>query len=389
MNNGRTVLAQMLDLLPTHEFRRCVQRYRGNFHCRSFTCYDQFLCLAFAQLTRRESLRDIETCLRALGKKLYHAGLRARVARNTLAKANEKRDWRIWADLAQVFIAEARRLYAQESFGVELKQTAYAFDSTTIDLCLRLFPWARFRRRKGAIKLHTLLDLRGSIPCFVLLTHGKVTDVRSLDALPLEPGAFYVFDRGYTDFARLYRFLLASAFFVTRANRGLDFRCVESPPVDKKTGLRCDQTLRLKGPLTSRRCPALLRRIVYVDPETGKRFVFLTNNFTLDALTIAQLCHARWKIELFFKWIKQYLHIKAFFGTSENAVKTQVWVALCVCLLVAILKKELRLDRSLGDILQILSLALFEKMPILPLLSQPATAVHDCDALKQPSLFSL
>jgi hypothetical protein len=389
MNTGRSVLAQMLDLLPMHEFRRCVHRYRGNFHCRRFTCYDQFLCLAFAQLTRRESLRDIETCLRALGKKLYHAGLRARVARNTLAKANEKRDWRIWADLAQVFIAEARRLYAQESFGVELKQTAYAFDSTTIDLCLRLFPWARFRRRKGAIKLHTLLDLRGSIPCFVLLTHGKVTDVRSLDALPLEPGAFYVFDRGYTDFARLYRFLLASAFFVTRANRGLDFRCVESPPVDKKTGLRCDQTLRLKGPLTSRRCPALLRRIVYVDPETGKRFVFLTNNFTLDALTIAQLCHARWKIELFFKWIKQYLHIKAFFGTSENAVKTQVWVALCVCLLVAILKKELRLDRSLGDILQILSLALFEKMPILPLLSQPATAVHDCDALKQPSLFSL
>jgi hypothetical protein len=389
MNNGRTVLAQMLDLLPTHEFRRCVQRYRGNFHCRSFTCYDQFLCLAFAQLTRRESLRDIETCLRALGKKLYHAGLRARVARNTLAKANEKRDWRIWADLAQVLIAEARRLYAQESFGVELKQTAYAFDSTTIDLCLRLFPWAHFRRRKGAIKLHTLLDLRGSIPCFVLLTHGKVTDVRSLDALPLEPGAFYIFDRGYTDFARLYRFVLASAFFVTRAKRGLDFRCVESRPVDKKTGLRCDQTIRLKGPLTSRRCPALLRRIVYVDPETGKRFVFLANNFTLDPLTIAQLYHARWKIELFFKWIKQYLHIKAFFGTSENAVKTQVWVALCVYLLVAILKKELRLDRSLGDILQVLSLALFEKTPILSLLSQPATSVQDCDALKQPSLFTL
>ena len=388
MNTGRTVLAQMLDLLPMREFHRCVHRYRGNFHCRRFTCYDQFVCLAFAQLTRRESLREIETCLRALGKKLYHAGLRARVARNTLAKANEKRDWRIWADLAQVLIACARRLYAQESFGVELKQTAYAFDSTTIDLCLRLFPWAHFRRRKGAIKLHTLLDLRGSIPCFVLLTHGKVSDIHSLDALPLEPGAFYVFDRGYTDFARLYRFVLASAFFVTRAKRGLDFRCVGSRPVDKKTGLRCDQTIRLKGPLTSRRCPALLRRIVYVDPETAKRLVFLTSNFTLDALTIAQLYHARWKIELFFKWIKQYLHIKAFYGTSENAVKTQVWVALCVYVLVAILKKELRLDRSLGDILQILSLALFEKTPILQVLSHPAPAAPDCDARKQLSLFT-
>ena len=388
MNTGRPVLAQMLDLLPMHEVHRCIQRYRGNFHCRRFTCYDQFVCLAFAQLTHRESLREIETCLRALGKKLYHAGLRARVARNTLAKANEKRDWRIWADLAQVLIARARRLYAQESFGVELKQTTYAFDSTTIDLCLRLFPWAHFRRRKGAIKLHTLLDLRGSIPCFVLLTHGKVSDVRSLDALPLEAGAFYVFDRGYTDFARLYRFVLASAFFVTRAKRGLDFRCVGSRPVDKNTGLRCDQTIRLKGPLTSRRCPALLRRIVYVDPKTGKRLVFLTSNFTLDALTIAQIYHARWKIELFFKWIKQYLHIKAFYGTSENAVKTQVWVALCVYVLVAILKKELRLDRSLGDILQILSLALFEKTPILQVLSRSATAVPDCDARKQLSLFT-
>jgi IS4 transposase len=388
MNSGRPVLAQMLDLLPMHEFHRCVQRYRGNFHCRRFTCYDQFLTLAFAQLTHRESLRDIETCLRAKGEKLYHAGLRARVARNTLAKANEKRDWRIWADLAQAHIVRARRLYAQESFGVELKQTAYAFDSTTIDLCLRLFPWAHFRRRKGAVKLHTLLDLRGSIPCFVLLTHGKITDVCSLDALPLEPGAFYVFDRGYTDFARLYRFVLASAFFVTRAKRGLDFRCVESRLVDKKTGLRCDQTLRLKGPLTSRRCPALLRRIAFLDPETGRRFVFLTNHFTLDALTIAQLYHARWKIELFFKWIKQYLHIKAFYGTSENAVKTQVWVALCVYLLVAILKKELRLDRSLGDILQILSLSLFDKTPVLQLLSRSATAVSSSDARKQLSLFT-
>ena len=389
MNTGRLVLAQMLDLVPMHEFHRCVQRYRGNFHCRRFTCYDQFLTLAFAQLTYRESLRDIETCLRGLDKRLYHAGLRARVARNTLAKANEKRDWRIYADLAQVLIARARRLYAQESFGVELKETAYAFDSTTIDLCLRLFPWAHFRRRKGAVKLHTLLDLRGSIPCFILLTHGKVSDVRSLDALPLEPGAFYVFDRGYTDFARLYRFVLASAFFVTRAKRGLDFRCVASRPVAKKTGPRCDQTIRSKGPLTSRRYPTGLRRIVYVDAETGKRFGFLTNNFTLDALTIAQLYHARWKIELFFKWIKQYLRIKAFYGTSENAVKTQVWVALCVYVLVAILKKELCLDRSLGEILQILSLTLFEKTPISQVLSQQALAIPQCMTRKQLSLFTL
>jgi transposase len=388
MNTGRLVLAQMLDLLPMHDFHRCVRRYRGNFHCRKFTCYDQFICLAFAQLTCRESLRDIETCLRALDKRLYHAGLRARAARNTLAKANEKRDWRIYADLAQILIARARRLYTQESFGVKLKETAYAFDSTTIDLCLRLFPWAHFRRRKAAVKLHTLLDLRGSIPCFILLTHGKVSDVRSLDALPLEPGAFYVFDRGYTDFARLHRFGLASAFFVTRAKRGLDFRCVESRPGDKKTGLRCDQTIRLKGPLASRRYPTVLRRIVYADAETNKRFVFLTNNFTLDALTIAQLYHARWKIELFFKWIKQYLRIKTFYGTSENAVKTQVWVAICVYVLVAILKKELRLDRSMGEILQILSLTLFDKTPILCVLSHTTQAISECAERKQLSLFT-
>ena len=388
MNTGRLVLAQLLDLLPMHEFHRCVRRYRGNFHCRRFTCYDQFLTLAFAQLTYRESLRDIETCLRALDKRLYHAGLRARVARNTLAKANEKRDWRIYADFAQILIARARRLYAQEPFGVELKQTAYAFDSTTIDLCLRLFPWAHFRRRKGAVKLHTLLDLRGSIPCFILVTHGKISDVRSLDALPLEPGAFYVFDRGYTDFARLHRFTLASAFFVTRAKRGLDFRCSESRPVDKNTGLRCDQTIRLKGRFSSRRYPALLRRIVYFDAETEMRLVFLTNNFILDALTIAHLYHARWKIELFFKWIKQYLRIKAFYGTSENAVKTQVWVAVCVYVLVAILKKELRLERSMGEILQILSLTLFEKTHISQVLSQSPVAISDPTAQKQLSLFT-
>jgi hypothetical protein len=387
MNAGRLVLAQLLDLLPMHEFHRCVRRYRGNFHCRAFSCYDQFLSLAFAQLASRESLRDIETCLRAFDKKLYHAGLRARVAKSTLADANEKRNWRIWQELAQVLIARARKLYAQDSFGVELRQTAYAFDSTTIDLCLKLLPWAHFRRAKGAVKLHTLIDLRGSIPCFILITHGKVSDVRSLDALPLEAGAFYVFDRGYTDFKRLYRFALAAAFFVTRGKRKLDFRCCESRPVDKSTGLRCDQTIRLKGPLSSRRYPGFLRRIVYIDPETGKRFVFLTNNFTLDALTIAQLYHARWKIELFFKWIKQYLRIKAFYGTSENAVHTQIWVAACVYVLVAILKKELRLDRSPGEILQILSLTLFEKTPILEVLSHSTTPEKQADTRKQLSLF--
>jgi hypothetical protein len=388
MNAGRLVFAQLLDLLPMHEFHRCVRRYQGNFHCRALTCLDQFLALAFAQLTCRESLRDIETCLRALDTKLYHAGLRARVAKSTLADASERRDWRIWQDLAQVLIARARALYAKDAFGVELQETAYAFDSTTIDLCLKLFPWAHFRRKKAAVKLHTLIDLRGSIPCFILITHGKVSDVRSLDALPLEAGAFYVFDRGYTDFKRLHRFTLAAAFFVTRGKRKLDFRCCESRPVNKSTGLRCDQTIRLEGPLSSHRYPSFLRRIVYVDPETGKRFVFLTNNFSLDALTIAQLYHARWKIELFFKWIKQHLRIKAFYGTSENAVHTQIWVALCVYVLVALLKKELRLDRSPGEILQILSLTLFEKTPISQVLSHTTPPEQATQAQKQLSLFT-
>jgi hypothetical protein len=325
MHAGRLVFAQLLDFVPMHEFHRCVRRYRGNVHCRRFTCYDQFLCLAFAQLTYRESLRDIETCLRAMKSKLYHAGLRGSVARSTLADANEKRDWRIWADFAQVLIARARRLYAKDSFGVELKHAAYAFDSTVIDLCLHLFPWAHFRRAKGAIKLHTLMDLRASIPCFVLVTHGKYTDRTSLDALPIEPGAFYVLDRGYIDFQRLYRFTTSAAFFVTRSRSDLVFRCVESRPVDKTTGLRCDQTIRLRGQKTARRYPVTLRRISYIDPNTGTRFVFLTNDVRLDALTITQLYHARWKIELFFKWIKQHLRIKVFYGTSPNAVKTQVW----------------------------------------------------------------
>lgn len=388
MHSGRFIFAQLLDLVPMHEFHRCVRRYRGNFHARRFTCLDQYLCLAFAQLTGRESLRDIETCLRAIHPKLYHVGLRGSVARSTLADANEKRDWRIWADFAQGLIARARRLYAADSFDIELHQTAYAFDSTVIDLCLNLFPWAHFRRAKGAIKLHTLLDLRANIPCFVLITHGKLTDRTSLDFLPVEPGAFYVLDRGYIDFGRLYRFTTSAAFFLTRSRRDLVFRAVQSRPVNKATGLRCDQTIRLCGVQTAPRYPAHLRRIRFFDAETDKHFVFLTNDFHLDPLVITELYHARWKIELFFKWIKQHLHIKAFYGTSQNAVKTQIWIAISMYVLVAILKKELRIDRSMNEILQILSLTLFENRPILQALSLPATALPEVKPLKQLSLFT-
>ena len=388
MHTGRLVFAQLLDLVPAHELRRCVDRYRGNFHCRRFTCHDQFLTLAFAQLTGCESLRQIQTGLGAMAGHLYHAGMRARPCRSTLADANENRDGRIWADFAQVLIAQARRLYASESFGLDLEETAYAFDSSTIDLCLNLFPWAAFRRHKAAIKLHTLMDLRGSIPCFVLITHGKVSDVTSLDALWLEAGAFYIFDRGYIDFKRLYRFTLAASFFVTRAKRDLDFRVCASSPVDKRTGLRCDQRIRLQGPLSSERYPDTLRRVGYHDAETDKRLVFMTNNFVLDALLITRLYHSRWQIELFFKWIKQHLKIKAFYGASENAVKTQIWVAISVYVLVALLKKELRIERSLGEILQVLDLTLFQNMPILQALSVPAPAISTPDARKQLSLFT-
>jgi hypothetical protein len=388
MHAGRLVFAQLLDLVPMREFHRCVDRYRGNFHCRRFTCYDQFLTLAFAQLTGCEGLRQIEMGLGVMEVHLYHAGLHSRPCRSTLADANENRDWRIWADFAQVLIAQARRLYARESFGVELDQTAYAFDSSTIDLCLNLFPWAAFRRHKGAIKLHALMDLRGSIPCFVLITHGKVSDVTSMDSLWLEPGAFYIFDRGYTDFKRLYRFTLAASFFVTRAKRDLDFRVRASRPVDKLSGLRCDQTICLQGPLSSQRYPDALRRVGYHDAQTDKRLVFMTNNFLLDALLITPLYHSRWQIELFFKWIKQHLRIKAFYGTSENAVKTQVWVAICVYVLVALLKKELRVERSMSEILQILDFTLFQKMPILQALSLSAPVAATPSARKQLSLFT-
>ncbi len=361
MHTGRIIFAQLMDWLPRYEFTKCVRRYGGNYRVRTFSCLDQFLCMACAQLTFRESLRDIETCLRALQPKLYHAGLRGPVARSTLADANETRDWRIYADFAQGLIHRARTLYADEPLGVELEETAYAFDATTIALCLALFPWARFRRHKGAIQLHTLLDLRGSIPCFVHITEGKTAEVTVLDALVVEPGAVSVRDRGYIDFARLYALTQRLAFFVVRAKRDLDYRRCASHPVDRTTGLRSDQTIRLRGAKSAHRYPAPLRRITYRDAETDKRFVFLTNHCTLPALTIADLYHRRWRVELFFKWLKQHLRLKGFYGLSENAVKTQVWVALSVYVLVAIVKKELKLDRSLGEILQMLSLTRFEK----------------------------
>lgn len=364
MYEGQVVFSQLMEFLPRREFRDCVARYRGERRVRSFGCRDQFLSMAFAQLTFRESLRDIETCLAALSPKLYHAGFRSVVHRSTLADANEQRDWRIYADFAQVLIRRARKLYADDELPVSLDQTVYALDSTTIDLCLSLFPWAKFRRRKGAVKLHTLIDLRGSIPCFIHISHGKMHDVTALDHLLPEPGAFYVMDKGYIDFRRLQRLEEHSAFFLLRAKRNLKCTRRARRPVDKATGLRCDQTIVLAGPKSSRLYPGPLRRIGYWDAEHEKRFVFLTNNFTLPALTVADLYRGRWKVELFFKWIKQHLRIKAFFGYSDNAVKTQVWIAISVYVLVAIVKKELRLELSLYEILQIASVSLFEKTPV-------------------------
>jgi uncharacterized protein DUF4372/DDE family transposase len=389
MDSGKLVFAQLMDFMPRHDFDACVRRYDGDRRLRGFSCRDQFLCLAFAQLTFRESLRDIETCLRALEPKLYHAGFRGKVARSTLADANRAHDWRIFADFAQVLIGRARKLYADEPLGVALEQTAYALDSTTIDLCLSLFPWARFRRRKAAVKLHTLLDLRGNIPCFVRISDGKTHDVTVLDHLPIEPGAFYVMDRGYIDFQRLYRFTTCSAFFVTRGKRGLDFTRRARRRVDKTTGLRSDQTIVLAGPKTSRLYPDPLRRVVFYDAEHDRRFVFLTNNFTLPALTIARIYKCRWQVELFFKWIKQHLRIKAFYGTSDNAVKIQVWIAISVYVLVAIVKKELGVERSLSEILQILSLTLFEKTPIVQALSESKSQDPEPPYPNQLNLFDL
>lgn len=356
-----------MEFLPIHEFRKCVAQYNGNYKVKSFTCWDQFLCMAFAQLTYRESLRDIQACLRGTRYKLYHMGIRGNVSRNTLANANKIRDWRIYSDFAQVLIRKARRLYANESFGVELDQTVYAMDSTTIDLCLSLFPWAIFRKRKGAVKLHTLLDLRGSIPTVVIITHGRIHDVNILDRLIIEAGAIYIMDRGYLDFARLYAIHQTSGFFVIRAKR--NFRRLYSHAIDKSTGIQCDQTIVPQNSYAQKNYPEKLRRIRYLDVNTNKRLVFLTNNFMLPAKTIAELYRCRWQVELFFKWIKQHLRIKAFYGTSENAIKTQIWIAISIYVLVAIVKKELKLDQSLYTILQILSVTLFEKEPILQVLT--------------------
>lgn len=389
MYAGQLVFAQLMDFLPRHEFNACVRRYDGDRRLRGFSCRDQFLCLAFAQLTFRESLRDIETCLRSVPTKLYHAGFRGAIARSTLADANRVHDWRIYADFAQVLIGRARKLYANEPLSTLLAETVYALDSTTIDPCLNLFPWARFRRRKGAVKLHTLLDLRGSIPCFIHISHGKMHDVNVLDHLPIDAGAFYVMDRGYVDFQRLHRFTTGGAFFVTRGKRNLDFTCRSRRRVDKTTGLRSDQTIVLAGLKSAGLYPAPLRRIAFYDEEHDRRLVFLSNNFDLPALTIAGLYKSRWQVELFFKWIKQNLRIKGFYGTSENAVKTQVWVAISMYVLVAIVRKELKSKRRLGAILQILSLTLFEKTPIIQAFAEEKTQNAEESGHNQLSLFDI
>lgn len=365
MHQGRSVFSQVLDFLPRKQFRKCVGRYRGNHRTRSFTCYDQFLCMAFAQLTYRESLRDTVLCLRALQEKLHHVGIQGKVARSTLSDANENRNWRIYCDFAQVLIARARKLYAGDDFGLQLNETVYALDSSTIDLCRSVFPWARFRTTKSGVKLHTLLDLRGSIPSFVSITDAKVHDVNILDHLIPEPGAIYVMDRAYLDFARLNELNREASFFILRAKSNTQLKRLYSAPVDKSTGVFCDQTVKLANKNSAEDYPNKLRKIRYYHQESSKRFVFLTNNFTLDALTIADLYRCRWQVELFFKWIKQHLRIKSFFGVSENAVKTQIWIAISVYVLVAILKKQLKLEQSLYTILQILSITLFEKTHIL------------------------
>jgi hypothetical protein len=385
MNSGKTVFAQLMDLIPAHEFRGCVARYCGNQRVRSFSCWDQFLCMAFAQLTYRESLRDIEACLRALGGKLYHLGIRGYVSRSTLADANEKRDWRIFADLARVLIAAARPLYAGDPLGVELEETAYALDCTTIDLCLSLFPWARYRRLNAAVKMHTLLDLRGSLPVGIAIKPAKIHEIRVFDQLLPEPGAFYLLDRAYLDFTRLYRLTQCLAFFIIRARKDFRFRCVASRAVDKSTGLRCDQTIRLWSFYTLQGYPENLRRIHYRDQQNHRQLIFLTNNFSLPTLTIPQLYKCRWQVELFFKWIKQHLRIKNFYGVTENAVKTQIWIAITVYVLVAIARKRLGLDAELYSILQILSVSLFEKVPLFQLLTQntqPFAAPDTCNQLQ-------
>ena len=387
MYTDNLVFSQVMEHLPMHTFRRCVQRYHGNHKIKSFTCLDQFRCMAFAQLTYRESLRDIQACLRAQQNKLYHMGIRGGISRNTLANANKTRDWRIYADFAQTLIHTARKLYVDEDFGVELDNTIYALDATTIDLCLSVFPWAQFRSTKGAIKLHTLMDLRGNIPTFIHVSDGKLHDVNVLDLLVPEVGAFYIMDRGYLDFARLYSLCRCAAFFVIRGKSNLQCRRLYSHPVDKSTGLKCDQAVVLTGFYTSKNYPDKLRRIKYHDEQTGKTFIFLTNNFSLSALTITELYRCRWQVELFFKWIKQHLRIKSFFGTTENAVKTQIWTAVSVYVLVAIIKKRLHLDASLYTILQILSVTIFEKMPLNQVFSGSSYKMKQIEPLNQLILF--
>ena len=389
MNTDRIIFSQIMDFIPKHPFNQCVRRYHGNYRLRKFSCFDPFLCMAFAQLLFKESLRDIEICLRAMKPKLYHAGFRGHIAKSTLADANEKRPWQIYADFAQILITKARTLYRNDNFGIDLQNTTYALDSTTIDLCLTLFPWAQFRKHKSAVKVHTLMDLKGSIPCFIRITGGSVHDVNFLDKLPIEPGAFYIMDRGYIDFARLFTFTQNMAFFVTRAKTNLDYTRIRYRAGDKTTGLRSDQTIMLRGSQTSKDYPIPLRRISYYDKDTDKRLVFLTNNFTLDAILIAKLYKCRWQIELFFKWIKQNLHIKAFFGTSENAVKTQIWIAVSVYVLIAIIKKELRLPQSLAEILQILSVSIFEQVPLQQVLMEIPMKNENFQNYKQLSLFDL
>jgi len=387
MYKGKLIFSQLMSFLPKYEFEKCVSRYRGHYKVKDFSCWDQFLCMSFAQLTYRESLRDIEVCLRSMQSKLYHMGFRCKISRSTLADANENRDWRIYADFAQVLIHHARRLYSDDDFGIELAETVYALDSTTIDLCLSLFPWAKFRKTKGAIKLHTLLDLRGNIPVFIEITHGRFHDVNILDELIPEPGSFYLMNRGYLDFARLYTFHSSRAFFITRAKSNFKFRRLYSHPVDKSKGLKCDQTIVLTGFYSAKDYPEKLRRVRYFDQETENDFVFLTNNFTIKALTVAELYKCRWKVELFFKWIKQHLRIKAFYGTTENAVKTQIWIAISVYVLIAIVRKQLNLAISLYTFLQILSIAAFEKVDISQLVTESHHKTVEDDFSNQLKLF--
>jgi Domain of unknown function (DUF4372)/Transposase DDE domain len=389
MNLGRTVFSQITEYLPAYEFQKCVDRYRGDSHFRGFSCLDQYLAMAFAQLTYRESLRDIEACLRSVGGKLYHMGLRGKVSRTTLADANESHDWRIFADFAQILIGIARPLYLHDPIGMDLDQSLYALDSTTIDLCLSLFPWAKFRKHKAAVKMHTLLDLHGNIPTFIRITSGVVHDVNLLDEILPEAGAIYVFDRGYIDFQRLFVFTLSSAFFVVRTKSNVLLQRRYSHPVDKSTGVRSDHIVILSTIDSAKVYPDMLRRVSYLDVKTRKRFKFLTNNFTLPALTIAQIYKSRWQVELFFRWIKQHLRIKAFYGTSENAVKTQIWIAVSVYVLVAIMRKRLGLEASLYQILQILSVTLFEKTPILQALQAPDSQSDSLDHANQFILFDL